>query len=272
MHHRINRNHRNKHPVKQRRGRGLQAADGVGHRDLVRQSKKWLLFSNVNFSNVTGGFAYGYRNVNISTGNSGIANNVFSQLMTTAALTYEEYRIRRVTVFAQPGQGYTNDNRIKSSIFARVDVNNQNTAVTTESLNQLICSESSVNRTFTERSNIKLVDFKPICYTADSPARPILNSALQWYDLSERDSHLWRGATVGPVIPEPNLTPNSLAVTLWVDVEIEFRTRSPDFANFSAFNLASIQPRNARQIDGPVEDNVESPDEEISKSEDVLKS
>jgi hypothetical protein len=39
------------------------------------------------------------------------------------------------------------------------------------------------------------------------------------------------------VIPEPGLSPNELGITCWVDVEVEFRTRRPDFANFLTVQL-----------------------------------
>lgn len=232
------RNHRNKMPLKRRtRARtSNQSATGVGHRDMVRQSKRWLFFESLPFSNSTGTFSYALGNINVSTGTAGIANAVYNRLMSVAAQTYEEYRVRRFTIYAQPGRGYTNDDRIKSSIFARVDVNSQPTAATLDNLNSVICSESSVNKTFTERSNVKLVDVKPICFSTGgtgSASRPILNSQMQWYNIEERASHLWRGATVAPIIPE-DIQPNALSITVWADVEIEFRSRRPDFANFTA--------------------------------------
>jgi hypothetical protein len=229
------RHHRHKRPVIRRQGRQLQAATGVGHRDLVRQAKKWLLFEQVPFSNSNANFSFGYNNINISTTNAGVASAVYNRLITQAALTYEEYRIRRVSVRAQPGAGYTNDDRIKTSIFARVDVNTQPTTATNDNLNSLICAESSVNRTFVERSNVHLTDYRPICFSTGgtgASSRPILPSQMQWYNIDERDSHLWRGSTVAPVIPEI-VSPGDLSVTVWVEVEMEFRSRRPDFANFT---------------------------------------
>jgi len=231
------RKHRHKNPIKRRRGRTLQAAGGVSHRDLVVQRKKWCLFAQVPFTNAGGTFSYGLSNINIGTGAVGIASAVYNRLMTLASQTYEEYRIRRVVLRAQPGFGYTNDRRIKSSIFARVDVNSQPTVANLDNLNTVICSESSVNRTLSERSNVVLADYRPICFSTGgtgSASRPILPGAMQWYNIEERDAHLWRGATVCPVIPEPALGPNELAMTLWVEVEMDFRSRRPEFDNISA--------------------------------------
>lgn len=227
--------HRHKRQMIPRRGRQLQAPTGVGHRDLVRQAKKWMLFTEVPFTNSGPQFSFGISNINVSTSSAGIASAVYSRLMTQAALTYEEYRIRRVTLRAQPGQGYTNDDRIKSSLFARVDVNSQATSATVDNINSLICSEASVNKTFTERSNIKVLDYRPICFSTGgtgASSRPILPSQMQWYNIDERGAHLWRGATVAPVIPE-TLQPDEKAITVWVDIEMEFRGRRPDFSNFS---------------------------------------
>jgi len=230
------RHHRHKRPVHRRQGRQLQAATGVGHRDLVRQAKKWLLFESVPILNANNNFSFGYGNINISTTQAGVASAVYNRLITQAALTYEEYRIRRVSVRAQPGAGYTNDDRIKTSIFARVDVNTQPTAATNDNLNSLICAESSVNKTFVERSNVHLTDYRPICFSTGgtgASSRPILPSQMQWYNIDERDAHLWRGSTVAPVIPEI-VQPGDLAITVWVEVEMEFRSRRPDFANFTS--------------------------------------
>jgi hypothetical protein len=208
---------------------------------MVPQAKKWMFYGTASLSNATGSFAYGYRNINVSTTVSGIANSVYERLMATAALTYEEYRIRRVILRAQPGLGFTNDDRIKSSIFARVDVNSQESAATLDNLNSLICSESSVNRTFTERSNVKLVDYKPICYSAGgsgASSRPILNNNMQWYNIDERSSHIWRGATVAPIIADTGIAPDTKGVTVWIEVEVEFRSRRPDFNSLS---LAAVR-------------------------------
>jgi len=199
----------------------------------VRQSKRWCFFGTAPFTNATANFAYGLNNINVSTTNAGIANGVYSQLMDTAARSYEEYRIRRVTVHAQPGNGFTNDDRIKTSVFARVDVNSQPTTATLDNLNSVICSESSVNKTFTERNNVKIADYMPLCYSSGgsgSASRPMLPTQLQWYNIDERSSHIWRGATICPVIPEGDLAPQSKALTIWAEVEIEFRSRRPEFA------------------------------------------
>lgn len=227
-----NRNHRHKRPKLPRKGRTLQAGDGVGHRDTVIQAKKWKLFGTASFSNATTNFSYGLRNINISTTNAGVASAVYNRLMQGAAQSYEEYRVRRVTIYAQPGIGYTNDDRIKSSIFARVDTNSQPTSPTLNNLNSLICSESSVNRTFTERSNVKLVDYHPVCYSSGgsgASSRPILKPSLQWYNIEERDAHIWRGATVAPILTDPSIDLNSKGITVWCDIEMDFRSRKPEF-------------------------------------------
>ena len=242
------RHNRHKRPIARRQGRTLQAATGVGHRDLIVQAKKWMLFESVAFTNSQPAFTFGLENVNVSTTSSGLAFPTYTRLMDQAALSYEEYRVRRVTVRAQPGSRMTNDDRIKTSVFARVDVNSQPTQVTVDNLNSIICSESTVNKSFTERSNIKLVDFKPICFSTGgtmSSSRPILPSQVQWYNIAERGFHLWRGATIAPLFPE-QITAGTKAITVWIDVEMEFRSRRPDFTNFITREISSA----AVQSDG----------------------
>jgi len=236
------RHHRNTLPIKKRNGRNVASSTGVSHRDMVIQKKKWNLFASIPFTNATSNFAYGLSNVNVSTGTAGISPQTYSSLMNTMALSYEEYRVSRVIVHSQPGLGYTNDRRIISSVFARVDVNSQPTSATLNNLNSVICSESAVNKTYTERSNIKLADFNPICYTTGNNSRPILPTQDQWYDIDERNTHLWRGATVCPVIAEPTISPGELAITCWISVEVHFRTRRPDFASFSAIQAIKDMP------------------------------
>lgn len=231
-----NRRKRHKPARTMRRGRQLQSATGVSHRDMLIQRKKFLLFTTVPYTNSTGQFSFGYENINIGTSN-GIASSVWDALLSNAALNFEEYRVRRVVVKAQPGLGYTNDDRIKSSIFSRVDVNDQNTTATLNNLNSLISAESTVNRTFTERSNITLADFAPICFAAGSTSRAILYPKDQWYDISNRSNQLWRGCTVAPILPDPTIGPGDKAITVWVDVEVDFRSRvnaSTTFANLLA--------------------------------------
>jgi hypothetical protein len=203
---------------------------------MVVQRKKWQLFATVPYTNATANFSFGLANLNVSTSNAGAANAVYARLMEQASLVYEEYRIRRVVVRAQPGLGFTNDQRIKSSIFARVDVNSQPTAASVDNLNSVINSEACVNRTFNERSNVIIADFAPICFSTGgtgASSRPILVNNAQWYNIDERASHLWRGCTVAPVIPELNIQPGDLNLTCWLEVECDFRSRRPDFAEFT---------------------------------------
>lgn len=197
---------------------------------MVVQSKRWMLFGEVPLSNASGPFAFGYRDVNISVGNAGWSAVNYAPLMNSMAANYEEYRVRRVHLFAQPATGYTNDDRIKSSVFARVDVNSQPTAATVANLQTLINAECAVNRTFTEKSNVKLVDYAPICYSSGSTgasSRPLLPTSMQWYNIDERAAHVWRGATIAPLLLDATAT--NKRITVWASVEMEFRSRRYDF-------------------------------------------
>jgi hypothetical protein len=216
-------------------GRRLQSASGVSHRDMLIQKKKFLLFTQVPFTNSTGPFSFGFQNINVGA-NTGVAPTVWTDILDNAALNFEEYRVNRMVVRAQPGTGYTNDDRIKSSIFSRVDVNDQPSAGTVATLNSLISAESTVNRTFTERSNILLADFAPLCFAAGSTSRALLYPQDQWYDLNDRANQLWRGATVAPVIPE-TLSPGDRSIIVWIEVYVDFRSRRNATSTFALTNL-----------------------------------
>lgn len=232
------RNNRHKARMISRRGRQIQSGAGTSHRDTVIQKKKYLLFRSVPIENVSGIVSYGLANLNITTdagSATAIQQPAYEALMTEAARTYEQYRIRRVVIRAQPGLGFTNDMRIKTSVFARVDVDSGLFPVTEDSVLSLMNTEATVNKTFTERSNIKLCDYQPICFpTGTINSTPILPNNLNWYNIDERRTHSWRGVVVAPVIPDNTILPNTTAITIWADVEMEFRGRSPDndvFAN-----------------------------------------
>jgi len=220
-----------------------------------------MLFGEVALENASNPFAFGYRDINISVGSAGWSATNYAPLMASMAANYEEYRVRKVTLFAQPATGYTNDDRIKSSVFARVDVNSQPTAATTANLQTLINAECAVNRTFTEKSNIKLVEFSPICYSSGgvgASSRPLLPTSMQWYNIDERDSHVWRGATVAPLLLDASAT--NKRITVWASVEMEFRSRRYNF-NTSTIAFPAIGDRNVR------EDSVTTSDDDLEVCE-----
>merc|ERR1712000_103441 len=239
---------------------------------MTIQSRAWLFFQEIFISTTSGPFSFAYQDINLGT-NSGIANVSYSTQMTAMANIYEEYRVRDVTLYVQPATGYSVDDKIKSSIFARVDVNSQPVGPSVANLQTLINAESTVNRTFLERSNVKLVKYRPICYStggSGASSRPILPNSIQWYNIDERGSHLWRGATVAPVLLDNTISPLSKSVVIWASVRLEFRSRRIDYGTLSITNpllVNSAVTTPATRVNVPEQD---SPASETSEEDEGL--
>jgi hypothetical protein len=184
------------------------------------------------FTNANTNYAFGLDNVNFSG-----AAETLSSILNEYSAQYEQYRIRRVRVRAQVGKGFTNDRRIQTFVAARVDVDNQLSGSTPQNVNSLLNAENTVVKTFTERGNVLLGDFRPQMRAFATVSLPILPNQLNWYPIKDRLNHDWKGMTVAYLIPEPTLAPNTLGITLMCEIEIEFRGR---ITTPSAFNLTVI--------------------------------
>merc|ERR1712113_530487 len=177
-------------------------------------------------------------------GGTGVDNIVYKRQMDAMAIMYEEYTIHSVTLYAQPAIGYTVDDKIKTAIYARVDCNSQPTVSGLDELETTISAQNTVSRTFTERSNVKLVTYRPVCYSTGgtgASSRPLLPNNLQWYNMDERTAHLWRGATVCPIIFEPSLQPNSKGVVIMAAVSMGFGGRRISVGALSAIGPAGLE-------------------------------
>lgn len=221
-------------PVSNRRPRGevrlSRVANGITQRsnaasrmDNVPQVRKFTVFGSVPFTNATSDYSLGLENFNLD-----CAYNPLKPLLAQYGTLYEQYRIREVTLRMQVGRGYTNDRRLQTIVGCRVDVDKQLSGATLQNVQAMNGSENTVMRTLTERGNVLLARYRPIMRkrvggaTADDPVLP---NQLQWYPLSYSYDHLWKGATVTVMIPEPNLAPNELAITIMQEVVVEFRGR-----------------------------------------------
>ena len=233
------RNNNNRRGAKPRRGQLRRVANGVtqngagvSHQDAVPQVRKFQIFQALPFENASSDYAFGLINFNIN-GNS----SPLKPLLTAYAGFYEQYRIRKVKIRAQVGKGYDNDKRIKSLIAARVDVDNQPHNVTIQNVQQINCSENTVVKTFTERGNVLLATYRPQCRVNTTASLPILPNRLQFFPISDHESHVWKGCTATCLIPEPSIQANTLAITLIAEVDVEFRGR---ISNQIIFNTANI--------------------------------
>jgi len=219
------------HGSHKRTARGTyQNGAGVSHRDAVPQNRKFIIYDQLPIDNATSDFAFGYRAMNIR-GNA----QPFQNIINFYSQFYEQYRVRSITTRAQCGFGYTNDDRIKSYCVARVDVDNQATAGTVNTVQGLLASENTTHRTFTERGNVELSNFPPICRSSISNlSEPFLPNRNQWYSTNDVIYHTWKGNCIAVVIPEPSILPNAKKITVTFELDLEFRGRITSPTAFTA--------------------------------------
>jgi hypothetical protein len=201
----------------------------ASHRDAVPQLRKFFIFDTIEFNNSTGDFSFGHKAINI-TG----ASQPLNGIITDYASTYEQYRVKRIRMRCQVGKGFTNDRRIKTYIAARVDVDNQNTTSTLTNLQSLLWSENTSVKTFTERGNVLMADWRPLArISISNNSQPLLNNNLQWYPTNDVGLHTWKGVNVAAVIPETGILPDELNITVSFELDVEFRGRITDASQFS---------------------------------------
>jgi len=257
----MNRRNTNTMPRNQRRGtkqrrmltrtRNRLAQNGVGvsHRDNVPQVRKIIFFDNLPFSNADANFSFGLQNFNIN-GNT----EPFSSIIQDYSSLYEQYRVRRVRVRASIGNGYTNDDRLKTFVAGRVDVDNQPTASTLGNVQSLLYSENTVTKTFTERNLLLLADFKPANRpTVTNYSQPVFPNTIEWYPTTDVLLHTWKGTTLAALIPEV-LTPNSKNLTITIEADIEFRGRITDATSFTSRSILNTHINDSRTLSSLTEE------------------
>lgn len=227
-------NNKNTKPRGQlKRTRNLLAQNGAqaSRRDAVPQLRKFFIFDNLFIDNASTDFSFGYRSIDIR-GNS----DPFQGIIATYNNLYEQYRVRRIICRAQVGKGYTNDLRLKSYMLSRVDVDDSPSISSLDNIRYLLSCENTTSKTFTERGNIKLADWKPIQRSAISNlSEPFLPSINQWYATRDAPLHTWKGVNVALVTPETGILPGTTNVTLSFEIDVEFRGRITAATTFSLY-------------------------------------
>jgi hypothetical protein len=217
-----------------------QDGTGVSHRDAVAQNRKFIIYDTLPIDNATSDFAYGLKAFNVR-GNS----SPFQNLIGFYSRFYEQYRVRSIFARAQVGKGFTNDDRIKSYCVGRVDVDQQISASTLPNVQALLNAENSVYKTFTEKGNVAIGDWPPICRSSISNlSEPFLPNRNQWYSTNDAIYHTWKGLILAVLFPEPNLQPNTKNLTITLELDLEFRGRITDSSAFA--NSNSITQTNER--------------------------
>lgn len=197
-----------------------QSSVAASRQDNVPHVRKFQIFEALPFSNASSDYSVGLSNFNITANDSPM-----KEILTSYSGLYEQYRIKKINIRAQVGKGYTNDRRIQTLVGCRVDVDKQVTGATVSNVQSINASENCIIKTFTERGNILLAKFRPQCRVNTTASLPIIPNQLQYYPINDFPTHIWKGATITCLIPEPNLAVNALKITLIAEVDVEFRGR-----------------------------------------------
>lgn len=224
-----------------------QRSNGASHTDNVPQVRKFQIFKELKFENASSDYAFGVTKFNIEGKQSPLLD-----LISAYQKLYEQYRIRKINVRAQVGKGYDNDKRIKTIVGCRVDVDQQDTTATVANLQAINSAENTILRTFTNRGNILLAKYRPQCRVLTDQSTPILPNQLQFYPVEGVKQHVWKGVIATCMIPEPSIEPNSLAITLMAEVDVEFRGRVTNPEIFGTTNTVNqTEETTTYDLEGP---------------------
>lgn len=188
------------------------------------QTRTFMEYNQLALTNTQGDFSFGLTSFNITPR----SDNYIGSVLKSYAHLYEQYKITRCRIMAQCGKGYTNDRRIKTILVSRVDVDNQDTAQSFSTFRSLANASNAKTRTLTEKGNVVLCDFKPIMfdkYYSSNATIPVLPNHLQWQRLEAMSGHQWRGAVLSVAIPETNIQPDALKITLTLEYTVQFKGR-----------------------------------------------
>lgn len=223
---------------------------GPSLRDVHRVPYSMDLYDTVKVNNSVGGKAFGLGSINLRPNSSYRA--YMTAIMNQYKDLYEQYRLRRVRVYAMPGKNFTNDLRIVSQVAARVDTDFLPTTSTKTSLGTLLASSNCVVRSLRDNGMTLLADYNPVCQAFDSDAitdgRQFPNN-LCWMTMKDGNGNLsfiynqWTGATVCLMLPDSNWSsgkePN---ISLKIRVDMEFRGRTMAAANFAVSDSTIAPP------------------------------
>jgi hypothetical protein len=214
----------------------LQNPAAMSRLDYSKQAFAAKSFRQLPFTNANSTYAWGRINVVIDA-----ADNAFTSVLAQYGTLFEQYRIRRITAYAQVGKGMNNDDRIKTLIGSRVDNDNFiPTAPVSQNVSSILQSQNVTIRTFTEKGNVQIATWRPSNRpTVANYSQPVFPSNLQWHPTNDYRLHSWKGLELVSIIPDITVTPNAKSITVWCNIEVEFRGRimTPD-----AFTVSQLPP------------------------------
>jgi hypothetical protein len=195
----------------------------ASRRDHNVDKRRFTSFSTLPFTNIESNYAYTIVDFNIAPTAPG-----YREFFSGLADQWEEYKINRITIYASIGKDMTVNDKAKCLISSRVDVSRQNDGSPPSAtwLRVLANAQNTTTRTFSEKNQVKIADYKPLNIVQDT-TQIFLPNRLEWFSLSDNQlsRHLWRGAIIAPMIPETNQTVFLKALTITATIYVDCRGR-----------------------------------------------
>jgi hypothetical protein len=225
--------------------------NGASHFDGWTQSRTINIAKTIHTINTADDVAFGIGNVKFV---PTVTDQPFlNSILNEAADMYEQYRIRRVRIYATPGKNFTNDIRIKTKVLARVDRDNFKPYSSANALGVLSSSSNTVTKLLPDCAKVLLCDFNPVCKpylpgqsTSDGRQLP---PTLSWMALRDVNSNKrfsydeWLGATIGLVTPDESYQPTtSPTIALTIRLDIQFRGRIFNTVSYSSSSITLTKP------------------------------
>jgi hypothetical protein len=241
-------NNRRNNRNPRRRNRGGNASTnnalGVSRSDNLIQRRSIATWKRVAVNNASNGNAFGIGNVSINHDNG---QSYLKSFLSHMANIYEQYRVRRVRVYAVPGDNFTNTLRMRSTVLSRVDRDAFKPGSTTTTLGYLSASSNTKMSMLSDLRPTKLGDFQPCCHpykAGESQSDGRIMPNVTWMSLRDDNSNLrfhldeWHGMQVALIVAGFNGIPtNAPTLGLRICVDYEFRGRAITDMTYSPVNV-----------------------------------
>jgi len=229
---------------------GVRTGNGPSRADTAINRRTLKLYGRLAVANTTSGIAFGLGSFAFK---ADASQHFANEYIKSMAGHYEQYRVRRIRVYAAPGANMTNDIRIKTVLMARVDPDEFPGGSTASNLGLLTASSNTVSKKLNDSvEGTLLADFNPICHpykagSSTSDGRMLPNN-LSWMMLRDGNDqyryHLdeWRGCYMALTIPDGSDVSTQVKVQLRFRIDLEFRGRQVHGASFTSLNITEPKP------------------------------
>jgi len=131
----------------------------------------------------------------------------FNNMMRSYRNLYEQYRVRRVRIYASPASNMTYDKCVRTKVLSRIDTSIfQDSASTPNALLRLSACSSTKTNTLQMQANVLIADWNPIASNSELHVGNFFNTNnlpadLQWHSMTDNNQHRWCGATIAVIAP-----------------------------------------------------------------------